>query len=181
MEFDDLFADLEHRFDAMLQASGNQTQTRAIELQLRAGLPRELCGGAGRILMISPHLGTDFVAGIDVTAGTWRAVRLELVRTLRYLTDVELADAAHAENPLVFETATEVSCTDALLADVVSDWLVPMRLAVLLRGESRFIDVRLVSVSRLFVSINQGGALIQLPVANLLAVRADLADFSVCG
>lgn len=181
MEFDDLFADLEHRFDAMLQATGNQTQTRAIELQLFAGLPRELCGGAGRILMISPHIGGDFIAGIDVTACTWRAVRLELVRALRYLTDGELSTATLADNPLVFETATEVSCTDTLLADVVSDWLVPIRLAVLLRGESRFIDVRLVSVSRSFVSLHQGGSLIKLPVANLLAVRADLADFSVCG
>jgi hypothetical protein len=181
MEFDDLFADLEKRFDAMLHASGNQTQARAIELHLRAGLPRELCGGAGRILMISPHLGGDFVAGIDVAAGSWQAVRLELVRAIRHVADIELAEIAHAESPLVFEAATEASCTDALLADVVSDWLVPIRLSVLLRGESRYVEVRLVNVSRLFVSTYQGGALIQMPVANLLAVRANLADFSACG
>lgn len=181
MEFDDLFADLEQRFDAMLQATGNQTQTRAIELQLIAGLPRELCGGAGRILMISPHVGSDFVAGIDASAGTWRAVRLELVRGIRNLRDAELSIAVQSENPLVFEAATEVSRTDSSLADVVADWLVPIRLALLLRGEPRFAEVRLTSVSHRFVTINQGGLVLQLPVANLLAVRADLADFSVCG
>ena len=180
MEFDDLFADLEQRFDAMLQATGNQTQTRAIEIQLCAGLPRDLCGGAWRILMISPLIGADFVAGIDATAGTWRALRLELVRGIRHLTDSELAIAVSNE-PLILETANEVSRTDVTLAELVSDWLVPIRLSLLIRGETRFTEARLTSVSSRFVSLNQGGALLQLPVCNLLAVRADLTDFSVCG
>lgn len=181
MNFDDLFADLEQRFDAMLQAAGNQTQTRAIELQLSAGLPRDVGGGAGRILMISPHIGIDFVAGIDSVAGTWLALRLELIRGVRFLSDAELVRAVPSADALVFETASELTSTDSTFADIVADWLVPIRLALLLRGEQRFIESRLVSVSSRFVAVNQDGFRIQVPVANLLGARANLADFAACG
>ena len=181
MNFDDLFADLEQRFDAMLQAAGNQTQTRAIELQLCAGSPKDLGGGAGRILMISPHFGIDFVAGIDALAGTWVVLRLELIRSVRFLSDAELVRTVPTADALLFETASELTSTDSMFADVVADWLVPIRLGLLLRGGQRFIESRLVSVSNRFVALNQDGFRIQVPVANLLGARANLADFAACG
>ncbi|MEN9660432.1 MAG: hypothetical protein RLZZ443_361, partial [Actinomycetota bacterium] len=69
MDFDELFEDLEARFGAMIAAAENERQAQALELRLVGGLPHELVAAGGRILLLSPQIGADYVAGLEATNG----------------------------------------------------------------------------------------------------------------
>ncbi|MDE2591805.1 MAG: hypothetical protein KGL41_02985 [Actinomycetales bacterium] len=168
MEFDDLFEDLEVRFGAMIAAAETQRAAQAIDLRLANGLPPELAANGGRILLVSPQIGRDFVAGVDAGSGNWYAIRMELIRELRRV--------AHPAGAL--QGMTAITHTDLKLADLMNDWLTPLRLKVLLLGERQLTDLRLVALGSRLVGASQIDGTVEYPIENFLLIRANFAELA---
>ncbi|MEN9606182.1 MAG: hypothetical protein RL605_10 [Actinomycetota bacterium] len=169
MDFERLFGDLENQFDAMLAQRDRQSSCRAVELALQKTAPRELGGGARRILLTSPHLGADFVSGLEPKEGAWYALRLELVRSLRMLPSAGGLPGFAAELTRGAET----------LAQLSQEWVTPLHLRLFCAGDEAFEAVRVAEVNDQFLVCGIGDFAVNLPLTNLLAVGARLGDFSV--
>ena len=168
MEFDDLFEDLETRFGAMIEAAETQRAAQAVDLRLATGLPFELGAAGGRILLVSPQIGRDFVAGVDANSGNWYAIRMELIRELRRV--------VHPSGG--FQGMTSISNTDLKLADLMNEWLTPIRLKVLLLGERQLVDLRLVALGSRLVGASQVDGTVEYPIENFLLIRANFTELT---
>ena len=155
MDFERLFGDLENQFDAMLAQRERQSSCRAVELALQKTAPRELGGGARRILLTSPHLGADFVSGLEPKEGAWYALRLELVRSLRMLPSAgglpgfaaELTRGAETLAQLSSASIRQAKRTVNALAAAASDAALASDLAALFSGAD-FIEGRAAFLER---------------------------------
>lgn len=168
MDFDELFEDLEARFGAMIAAAENERQAQALELRLVGGLPHELVAAGGRILLLSPQIGADYVAGLEATNGNWYAIRIELIRELRRVARPNLAS----------EQLAGLTETAHCLAEMMNEWLTPLRLKVLLAGDRQFVEMRLSTISARSIGVAQLEGLIEIPIANIRVIRANFAELA---
>lgn len=168
MDFEQLFGDLENQFDAMLAQRDRREPCRAVELSLQKTVPRELGGGARRILLTSPHLGANFVSGLEPHEGAWYALRLDLVRSVRMLPRVGGLPP----------TTNELTRGSESLVDLAQEWVMPLQLRLLSLGDEAFEAARVTGVTDNFLICGLGDSAVHLPLANLLAVTARLGEFS---
>ncbi|MEY2675623.1 MAG: hypothetical protein RL102_889 [Actinomycetota bacterium] len=168
MNLNDLFQDLESRFESLLRQQNTLSEAQAIEVQFVRTAPREFGGGGHRILLISPQIGADFIAGIDHSDGNWWAFSQAAIKLFRV---VELEST-----PL---GASHLTRTETNLAQLAAEWFTPIRLRLFTRDESQGFDAQVSGVAGSFLSIGLGKTAIQLPIANLLAVRARFSEL-VC-
>lgn len=171
MEFDELFRELETRFSAMVAAAAEQQEANALELRLVGGLPHEIAGRAGRILLFSPQFGADYISGIDASNGNWWAFRIDLVREYRRLSHREFDSSAPSE--LTFSALN--------LAEMMGEWLTPLRLKVFIGGDSQLLELRITSISDRAIGVSHVDGAVEVPIANLRAVRANLAELTNFG
>lgn len=168
MDFEQLFGDLENQFDAMLAQRDRREPCRAVELALQKTVPRELGGGARRILLTSPHLGANFVSGLEPHEGAWYALRLDLVRSVRMLPRVGGLPP----------TTTELTRGSESLVDLAQEWVMPLQLRLLCLGDETLEAARVTGVTDNFLICGLGDFAVHLPLANLLAVTARLSELS---
>ena len=168
MDFDELFEDLEARFGAMIAAAENERQAQALELRLVGGLPHELVAAGGRILLLSPQIGADYVAGLEATNGNWYAIRIELIRELRRVARPNLAG----------EQLAGLTETENTLAEMMNEWLTPLRLKVLLAGDRQFAEMRLSTISVRAIGVAQLEGLVEIPIANIRVIRANFTELA---
>ena len=168
MNLNDLFQDLESRFESLLRQQNTLSEAQAIEVQFVRTAPREFGGGGHRILLISPQIGADFIAGIDHSDGNWWAFSQAAIKLFRV---VEL-ESTHPG-------ASHLTRTETNLAQLAGEWFTPIRLRLFTRDESQGFDAQVSGVAGSFLSIGLGKTAIQLPIANLLAVRARFSEL-VC-
>jgi hypothetical protein len=168
MDLDDLFVDLEKRFSTLLVQESAIVNAQALELQFGRGAPREWGAGGQRILLLSPQLGADFVAGIDPQDGSWWAFRMEALKAFRLV-------AAQASQ---LSDRAGLVRTAGTMAELAMDWFTPMRLRLFLRGEPSAVDANVTAVASTFLTTGIGAQAIQLPLQNLIAVRAKLNELT---
>ena len=167
MDLDDLFQDLENSFDSLLRQQNALASAQAIEVQFARNVPREFGGGGQRILLISPQIGSDFVAGIDHSDGNWWAFSCSTVRQFRMVT----LDS-------VVPNSGRLTRTETTLGQLAHEWFTPIRLRLFVRDEPQGFDAQVSAVTGNFMSIGLGSSTAQIPIANLLAVRARFSELA---
>lgn len=167
MNLDDLFRDLEIRFESLLQQRNALNYAQAIEVQFARTVPREFGGGRQRILLISPQIGNDFVAGIDQVDGNWWAFNQAAIRQFRVVEIEAAITAGHA-----------LERTELTLAQLATEWFTPIRLRLFLRDEPQGFDAQVTGVTGGLLRIGLGQVATHLPIANLLAVRARFSELA---
>ena len=166
MELDDVFFELEQRFASMLSQRQKFEAATALEVQLAKDAPHEIGGAGQRILLISPQLGSDFVAGVDQNTGDWWAIRLAAVRSIR--------SVAFASN-----SATAVlGRSETTLAELASEWFTPIRLRLFLSGETQAVQAHVTSVDSNCLGIGSSDGELRIPLASLIAIRAKFAELA---
>ena len=176
MDLNDMFDELESKFSSMLAANSTTTRADLIDVRLAGGLPLELGGQPRRIQLLSPQFGSDFVAGLSAVDGTWWAIKVAAISTVRILRQRERVQSVGGGDVVNDSDASAVS-----FADLAAEWFMPMRLRLVLAAEPAVFDCQITSIDSRFARVGIGASAVLIPLTAIVAVHATLAEVTDCG